>query len=149
MTDNTSKKAHDLADDAAETVGDLAEQAHELADDAGKKARDLADDAAKKAGDLADQARSTVDDTVKKAGEFADQARHSVDDAVTAATDAIHKFDLDGTAENAITSTRVLVAEGIDKLSAAYKRNPALVLTIGSVAVATVATIAAQLAKRR
>ena len=120
-----------------------------MSDNTAKQAHDLVDDAAKKAGDLADQARSTVDETVKKAGEFANQARHTVDDAVSAATEAIHKLDLDGTADTAITSTRVLVAEAVDNITTAYKRNPALVLGLGSLAVAAVTAVVAQLAKRR
>ncbi|POH62561.1 MULTISPECIES: hypothetical protein [Cryobacterium] len=93
----------------------------------------------------AQQAHDLVEDTVAKAGELADQARHAVDDTVATATAALR--DIDTTA--AIASAREFATDTFGKLSDAYKRNPTLVLTLGSVAVAAVTGLGALLAKRR
>ncbi|MEC5184747.1 ABC-type transporter Mla subunit MlaD [Cryobacterium sp. MP_3.1] len=93
----------------------------------------------------AQQAHDLVEDTVTKAGELADQARHAVDDTVATATAALR--DIDTTA--AIASAREFATDTFEKLSDAYKRNPTLVLTLGSVAVAAVTGLGALLAKRR
>ena len=98
----------------------------------------MTDNTAKPAHDL-------VDDAVKKAGDLADQARHAVDDTVAAATEAVRNLDLDSTADAAITSVRVLAAETADNVATAYKRNPALVITLAFIAAAAIAL----LAKRR
>jgi hypothetical protein len=90
-------------------------------------------------------AHDFIDDAAKKAGDLAEQARHAVDDTVAAATDAVRNFDLDTTADTAITSVRVLAAETADNVTSAYKRNPALVITIAFLAAAAIAL----LAKRR
>ncbi|POH70783.1 hypothetical protein C3B59_03695 [Cryobacterium zongtaii] len=93
----------------------------------------------------AQQAHDLVEDTVTKAGELADQARHAVDDTVATATAALR--DIDTTA--AIASAREFATDTFEKLSDAYKRNPTLVVTLGSVAVAAVTGLGALLAKRR
>ncbi|WEO76378.1 hypothetical protein BJQ94_13520 [Cryobacterium sp. SO2] len=120
MTDNTAQQAHDFAEDAAAKAGTFAE-------DAAKKAGNLADDAAATAGDLAEQARQAVDDTIAT-------AKSALKDVDTSAV---------------IASAQDFAGNTLDKLSAAYKRNPALVITIGSAALAAVAAVGSVLAKRR
>jgi hypothetical protein len=85
----------------------------------------------------AQQAHDLVEDTVTKAGELADQARHAVDDTVATATAALR--DIDTTA--VIASAQEFAEGTFGKLSAAYKRNPALVITIGSAALVAVALL--------
>jgi CHASE3 domain sensor protein len=113
-----------------------------MTDNTDKPANDFVDDTVKKVGDLAD-------DAAKKAGAFADQARHAVDDTVAAATEAVRNFDLDSTTDSVITSAQVLAAETADNVTAAYKRNPALVITLGTIAVATITAILIGITKRR
>ena len=120
MTDNTAQHAHDFADDAAR-------KAHDFADDAARKAHDVADDAARSAGDLADQ------------------ARHAIDETVATATAAFRDIDTNA----ALTSAQKFATETFDKLTEAYKRNPTLVITLGSLAVAAVTGLGALLSKRR
>jgi len=120
MTDNTAQHAHDIADDAVNN-------AHDIAENAADKARDIAADAADKAGDLADQ------------------ARHAIDDTVATATAAFREIDTNA----AVASVQKFATETFDKLTEAYKRNPTLVITLGSVAVAAVTGLAALLGKRR
>jgi len=104
-----------------------AQHAHDLADDAAGKARDIAEDAASKAGDLADQ------------------ARHAIDDTVATATAAFREIDT----TEVLTSAQKFATDAFDKLAEAYKRNPALVITLGSVAVAAVTGLGTLLGKRR
>ena len=59
-----------------------------------------------------------------------------------AATEAIRKLDLETTAETAITSVRVLAAETADNVTAVYKRNPLLVISLGFLAAAAIALFA-------
>jgi ElaB/YqjD/DUF883 family membrane-anchored ribosome-binding protein len=87
-----------------------------MTDNTAQQAQHLAEDAADKATDLAEQARHAIDDTVKS---------------------AVSDLDLDKTADTVIATAH----ETLDKITAAYKRNPALVLTIASVALAIVGTI--------
>ncbi|TFC01657.1 hypothetical protein E3O42_09805 [Cryobacterium adonitolivorans] len=91
------------------------------------------------------QAHDLVEDTVAKAGELADQARHAVDDTVATATAALREIDTSA----AIASAREFATDTFDKLSDAYKRNPTLVITLGSVAVAAVTGLGALLGKRK
>ena len=93
----------------------------------------------------AQQVHDIVEDTVTKAGELADQARHAVDDTVATATAALREIDTTA----AIASAREFATDTLDKLSSAYKRNPTLVITLGSVAVAAVTGLGALLSKRR
>jgi len=109
-----------------------------MTDNTAQQAHDLVEDTVTTAHDL-------VEDTVTKAGELADQARHAVDDTVATATAALR--DIDTTA--AIASAREFATDTFEKLSGAYKRNPTLVITLGSVAVAAVTGLGALLAKRR
>jgi hypothetical protein len=113
-----------------------------MTDNTDKPANDFVDDTMKKVGDLAD-------DAAKKAGDLADQARTAIDDSVAAATEAVRNFDLDSTTDSVITSAQVLAVETADNVAAAYKRNPALVITLGSIAVATIAAILIGITKRR
>ncbi|WP_104163543.1 hypothetical protein [Cryobacterium sp. N22] len=93
----------------------------------------------------AQQAHDLVEDTVTKAGELADQARHAVDDTVATATAALREIDTTA----AIAAAREFATDTFEKLSGAYKRNPTLVITLGSVALAAVTGLGALLAKRR
>ena len=93
----------------------------------------------------AQQAHDLVEDTVTKAGELADQARHAVDDTVATATAALREIDTTA----AVASAREFATETLEKLSAAYKRNPTLVITLGSVAVAAVTGLGALVSRRR
>lgn len=120
MTDNTAQQAHDFAEDAAEKAADVTK-------DATENTGDFAEDAAAKAGDLAEQARKAVEDTIST-------AKSALNDIDTSA---------------AIASAQDFAGDTLDKLSAAYKRNPALVITIGTAALAAVATVGSLLTKRR
>lgn len=120
MTDNTAQHAHNLAKDTADKAQDFAE-------DTADKAQDVAEDAAGKAGDLADQARQAIDATV------------------ATATAAFR--DIDTAA--AVGSAQKFATDTFDRLAKAYKRNPAVVITVGSVAVAAVTGLGALLSKRR
>jgi hypothetical protein len=113
-----------------------------MTDNTDKPADDFVDDTVQKAGDF-------VDEAAKKAAELTEQARHAVDETVAAATEAVRNLDLEGTADTVITSAQVLAVETADNVTTAYKRNPALVLTLGSIAVATIAAILISVAKRR
>ena len=85
----------------------------------------------------ADQTHNLVDDAAKKAGDIAEQARHAIDDTVSTVKSAVSDLDLDKTADTLIATAH----ETLDKITAAYKRNPTLVLTIATVALAIVGTI--------
>lgn len=104
-----------------------AQHAHDLAEDTADKARDLAEDTASKAGDLADQ------------------ARHAIDDTVATATAAFRDIDTNAV----VSSAQTFATDTFDKLAKAYKRNPALVITLGSVALAALTGLGALLGKRR
>jgi DNA-binding ferritin-like protein len=120
MTDNTARKAHDFAEDAAAQAGDLV-------DDIAARTDEFAGTAAATAGDLADQARRAVNDTINT-------AKSALDDVDTGAV---------------LASAQEFAAGARDKLSAAYKRNPALVIAVGSAALAAVAALGSALSKRR
>ena len=111
-----------------------------MTDNTAQQAHDLAENAAAKAGDLAENAAA-------KASELADQARHAVDDTVADAKAALR--DLEKSAAPTITTVREFGLETFEKLTAAYKRNPTLVLTVGSAAIVAVATLTGLFSKRR
>jgi hypothetical protein len=90
MTDNTAPQAHDFAEDAAATAGNLT-----------------------------------------------DQARHAIDDTVATAKAALN--DVDTTA--VLASAQEFAAGAVEKVTAAYKKNPALVISIGSAALVAVALL--------
>ncbi|ANP73484.1 hypothetical protein [Cryobacterium arcticum] len=85
----------------------------------------------------AQQAQHLAEDAADKATDLAEQARHAIDDTVSTVKSAVNDLDLDKTADTVIATAH----ETLDKITAAYKRNPALVLTIASVALAIVGTI--------
>ena len=85
----------------------------------------------------AQQAQHLAEDAADKATDLAEQARHAIDDTVSTAKSAVSDLDLDKTADTLIATAH----ETLDKITVAYKRNPALVLTIASVALAIVGTI--------
>jgi polyhydroxyalkanoate synthesis regulator phasin len=88
-----------------------------------------------------------VEDTVTKAGELADQARTLVSDTVADAKTVIG--DLDDNTEAAVAAARDLAVEAYENVSAAFKRSPARVIALGSIAFAVAATVATLIAKRR
>jgi len=150
MTDHIAKQAHDIADDTATKAADIAEDAAEKATDiagdsaervqnvaahASKTATDHAEHATEKASDLAGDAAKTA---TGFAEEITGQVRHAVGNTV-------NDIDLDKAAETVVAVAR----EAVDKVTTAYKRNPALVLTLGSVALAALTAIGALATRRR
>lgn len=83
------------------------------------------------------QTPNSTENAAGSASSIAEQARQAVDNTVTTVTSAVSDLDLDKTAESVIATAN----ETLDKIRAAYKRNPALVLAIGSAALAVVGTI--------
>ena len=106
-----------------------AQQVHDLAENATAKAHDIAENATAKARDLADQ------------------ARHAVDETVTDAKAVVR--DLEKSAGTAVTTGREYAVGLFDKLAAAYKGNPTLVIAVGTAAVAAVALLTGRGNKRR
>ncbi|QYF72300.1 hypothetical protein [Cryobacterium sp. PAMC25264] len=94
----------------------------------------MTDNTAQQAQHLAEDAADTA---ATKATDLAEQARHAIDDTVSTVKSAVSDLDLDKTADSVIATAH----ETLDKITTAYKRNPALVLTIASVALAIVGTI--------
>ncbi|MBX0301140.1 hypothetical protein K2F54_14285 [Cryobacterium sp. 1639] len=86
-----------------------------------------------------------VEDTVTKASAVVDQARTALDDTLTDAKAAIRDLDDNDT----ITAVRVVAAEAVDNVTGAYKRSPARVIVLGTLAVAAVALLGSLLSKRR
>jgi hypothetical protein len=88
-----------------------------------------------------------VEDAVTKATELTDQARTAVDGTVADAKAVIS--DLDDSTEAAVVAAKDYAVDTFDKVSAAYKRNPAQIIAIGSIAVAVVTAVVTLVAKRR
>jgi len=95
----------------------------------------------------AQQAHDLVEDTVTKAGEITEQARHALDDTVTSAKAIIRDFD--DNAGSTVTAVRKFAADAVDKVTAAYKRNPTQVIALGTFAVAVLAALGTLVGKRR
>ena len=92
-------------------------------------------------------AHELAETAATKARELADQARHAVDDTVSDAKEVVR--DLEESADTAVLTARVFALDVFDKVAAAYKRNPALVIGVGSAALATVALLTGRGGKRR
>ncbi|MCU1445270.1 hypothetical protein [Cryobacterium sp.] len=88
-----------------------------------------------------------VEDTVTKATDLAGQARTVLDDTVADAKAVIS--DLDDNTAAALAAAREYAVDTLDKVSAAYKSNPARALAFGSLALAVIATVATLITRRR
>ncbi|MBX0301138.1 hypothetical protein K2F54_14275 [Cryobacterium sp. 1639] len=82
-------------------------------------------------------AREFAEDAAAQAGNLADQARQAIDETVATAKAALSDVDTGA----ALASAQEFAAGTLEKVTAAYKKNPALVISIGSAALVAVALI--------